>query len=141
MDIFHLLKLSILLLVLQCVVCKPNLFTGAGGFGYGCGSNSPYTQQPYGMMRLGPDTTPPIKKLYTNFQHFGGYSDADHYIRSFSHMHLVGAGVLDLGILGVLPTKDKHPKIPNDRLIWFNKMEEIAEPGYYTTLVEDDIKV
>jgi len=51
------------------------------------------------------------------FQHYGGYSDADHFLRAFSHMHLVGAGVLDLGIFGILPQKgssDKKPPIPGD---------------------------
>lgn len=38
---------------------KPNLFIGTASFGFGCGSNSPAAQLPYGMMRLGPDTTPP----------------------------------------------------------------------------------
>jgi putative alpha-1,2-mannosidase len=58
-------------------VNKPNLFLGAGGFGYGCGSNSPYAQRPFSYVRLGPDTTPDIRKLYFNFQHFGGYNTAD----------------------------------------------------------------
>ena len=31
----------------------------------------------------------------------------DHAIRAFSHMHLVGAGVIDLGVLGILPLKKK----------------------------------
>jgi putative alpha-1,2-mannosidase len=137
--------IPILTLLLAMLLCgcysKPNLYIGAGGFGFGCGSNSPLAQQPYGMMRLGPDTTPPARKLYAEFQHFGGYNTADHYLRGFSHMHLVGAGVLDLGILGVLPTKDKHPKAPEDRLIWFDKLQEYAEPGYYKTLVEGGIQV
>lgn len=82
---------------------KPDLFVGAGGFGFGCGSNSPAAQVPYSYVRLGPDTTPKIKKKYFEFQHFGGYSQADHYVQAFSHMHLVGAGVIDMGVLGVLP--------------------------------------
>ena len=41
---------------------KPNLFLGAGGVGYGCGSNSPAVQIPFSYVRLGPDTTPLIKK-------------------------------------------------------------------------------
>ena len=54
------------------------------------------------------------------FQHFGGYSDADHHLRAFSHMHLVGAGVMDMGIFGVLPiqTQDnKKPSIPKDQTV------------------------
>ena len=90
-----------LLLVLAST--KPKLTLGAGGFGFGCGSNSPATQLPYSYVRLGPDTAPLSKKMYFEFQHFGGYSDADHSLKAFSHMHLVGAGVIDMGIFGVLP--------------------------------------
>lgn len=84
---------------------KPNLFLGTGGVGFGCGSNSPAVQRPFSYVRLGPDTTPIVKKFYFEPHHFGGYSDMDYSIRAFSHMHLVGAGVADLGILGILPVK------------------------------------
>jgi len=47
--------LAILLLPL-CFYSKPDLVVGAGGFGYGCGSNSPAVQMPYSFVRLGPDT-------------------------------------------------------------------------------------
>lgn len=40
----------------------PNLHIGTGGFGYGCGSNSPAAQVPYSFVRLGPDTSPIVKK-------------------------------------------------------------------------------
>jgi putative alpha-1,2-mannosidase len=40
----------------------PNLHIGTGGFGYGCGSNSPAAQVPFSFVRLGPDTSPIIKK-------------------------------------------------------------------------------
>lgn len=99
------MKKVLLAFIFLTVLGKVDLTIGAGGFGYGCGSNSPLAQSPFGFMRLGPDTTPSIKKLYADFQHYGGYSDADRYVRGFSHMHLVGAGVQDLGIFGVLPIK------------------------------------
>ncbi len=38
----------------------------------------------------------------------------DHAVRAFSHMHLVGAGVADLGVLGILPVKKRKLKIPID---------------------------
>jgi hypothetical protein len=41
---------------------KPDLQIGAGGFGFGCGSNSPAVQVPYSFVRLGPDTAPLFKK-------------------------------------------------------------------------------
>lgn len=56
-------------------------------------------------------------------------------------MHLVGAGVLDLGLLGFLPTKDQKTHVPKDRFIWFDKMQEYSEPGYYSTLLEGNIRV
>jgi hypothetical protein len=37
-------------------------------------------------------------------------------------MHLVGAGVIDMGIFGILPKKiDKKPTIPKDPLVIFYK--------------------
>ena len=93
------------LILFVVIFSKPNLFLGTGGVGFGCGSNSPAVQRPFSYVRLGPDTTPVIKKLYFEPHHFGGYSDMDHSIRAVSHMHLVGAGVADLGILGMLPVK------------------------------------
>lgn len=57
-------------------------------------------------------------------------------------MHLVGAGIIDMGIFGVVPTIDhKHretPPIPSyNYTIPFSKEDEIAEPGYYSTLLQD----
>jgi putative alpha-1,2-mannosidase len=102
---------------------KIDMQIGAGGVGFGCGSNSPAAQVPYSFVRLGPDTAPLLRKEYFKFQHFGGYNTADRYLRAFSHMHLVGAGVQDMGIFGVLPTKSngKKPSIPKDPLILFYK--------------------
>lgn len=118
-------KIIYLVCFILLVSGKPKLTLGAGGFGFGCGSNSPAAQVPYSYVRLGPDTAPLLKKEYMNFNHFGGYSDNDHYIRAFSHMHLVGAGVIDMGIFGILPKKaDKKPTIPNDiELILYKDLE------------------
>ena len=116
---------------------------GAGGFGFGCGSNSPAAQVPFSFVRLGPDTAPVLRKAYAKFQHFGGYSTADHHLRAFSHMHLVGAGIIDMGIFGVLPTlsSDKKPSIPRDLLVKFNKQSETAVPGYYGVSIQDNITI
>jgi hypothetical protein len=55
-------SLVLLLTLLFLVHLKPNLFLGAGSVGFGCGSNSPAVQRPFSYVRLGPDTTPIIKK-------------------------------------------------------------------------------
>jgi putative alpha-1,2-mannosidase len=127
----------------QLALNKPDLQIGAGGFGFGCGSNSPAAQVPYSFVRLGPDTAPLLKKEYFKFQHFGGYNTADLYVRAFSHLHLVGAGVLDMGIFGILPMKshDKKPTIPGDNKVLFFKESEFAEPGYYRVDLEDQTTV
>ncbi len=59
---FKAFSLSFILFVV--IFAEPDLFLGAGGVGFGCGSNSPATQRPFSYVRLGPDTTPMIKKLY-----------------------------------------------------------------------------
>lgn len=48
-------------------------------------------------------------------------------------MHLVGAGVIDLGLIGILPSKSnaREPAIPRDEKVLFFKESETAEPGYY----------
>lgn len=52
-------------------------------------------QVPYGALRLGPDTTRAALDL--SYRHFSGYNFEDNYLRGFSHTHLVGAGLNDLG--------------------------------------------
>lgn len=116
------IKALFLLFYFTCLNCKPKLTIGTGGFGFGCGSNSPAAQVPHSFVRLGPDTTPFLSKEYLKFQHFGGYNDADRYLRAFSHMHLVGAGDIDMGNFGILPKKaDKKPVLPKDDKVIFFK--------------------
>ena len=54
----------IILCFLILTTSKPDLFLGTGGFGFGCGSNSPAVQVPYSFVRLGPDTTPGFLEEY-----------------------------------------------------------------------------
>jgi putative alpha-1,2-mannosidase len=60
------MKLSIIMFIALLLIVvtyeAPNLHIGTGGFGYGCGSNSPAAQVPYSFVRLGPDTSPIVKK-------------------------------------------------------------------------------
>jgi len=52
----------LVLLLFPLFQSKPDLLIGTGGFGFGCGSNSPAAQIPYSYVRLGPDTSPAIKR-------------------------------------------------------------------------------
>jgi len=137
-----LIAIVVLGLIFHCAISSPDMQIGAGGIGFGCGSNSPAAQLPYSYVRLGPDTAPRLKKEFTKFQHFGGYNTADHYLRAFSHMRLVGAGVMDMGIFGVLPTPSdsKKPSIPSkDLTVKFIKSSEKATPGYYKISIENNV--
>ena len=46
---------------------------------------------------LGKTTLLLVSNLMVRRNHFGGYYFSDEYIRCFSHSHMVGSGVLDLG--------------------------------------------
>lgn len=84
-------------------------------------------------MRLGPDTTTTVIDL--SYRHFSGYNYMDDKIRGFSHTHLVGAGVDDLGTFGVMPfnagpLRGGRPEVHG----WWatlDKETETASPGYY----------
>ena len=100
-----------------------NAFIGTGGPGYGVGSLFPGPQVPFGAMRLSPDTSygqysfllpAPIPHNEIGFipdgfifgaYHCGGYYYNDTTIEAFSHTHMVGAGIPDLGNFGVMPVR------------------------------------
>ena len=75
---------------------------GTGGLGWGVGGTNPGAQVPFGALRLGPDTALGALNLEKLGVHYGGYWFSDTHIRAFSHTHLVGAGVADLGNVGVM---------------------------------------
>jgi putative alpha-1,2-mannosidase len=83
-------------------------FIGSGGAGFGAGGHNPGAQVPFGILRLGPDTGTLLGKdeiVNPPFDHYGGYHHSDNSVVAFSHTHLVGAGVGDLGNFGVVPTR------------------------------------
>jgi putative alpha-1,2-mannosidase len=119
-----------------------NLYIGTGGDGYGAGSLPVGAQSPYGALRLGPDTSDTLD-LPIIFDHFGGYQYADNYINTFSHTHMVGAGVQDYGEVGVFPVQvedDTHlQRLIENRIKYrsqFTHTNETAEPGYYQVYLD-----
>lgn len=108
-------------------------FIGSGGSGYGAGSLPPGAQLPFSAVRVSPDTAPDA--LYLPFDHFGGYQYADTHIRVFSHLHMQGSGVSDLGIVAAMP----YAAIPTANTLRdygfasrFTHARELASPGYYS---------
>ena len=90
------------------VLAHVDPFIGSGGAGFGAGGHNPGAQVPFGIMRLGPDTGTLLGKdeiVEPPFDHYGGYHHSDNSIVAFSHTHMVGAGVGDLGNFGVMCTR------------------------------------
>jgi putative alpha-1,2-mannosidase len=107
-------------------------------------------QMPFGMARVGPDTS--IGPIVVPWRHTvrhcpigtqpnsshglwqGGYHFCDTDVRAFSHTHLVGAGLMDLGLLGVMPvtsTDDTVLLAGEYRSPFDHSSEVVDSPGYY----------
>lgn len=115
-----------------------NPFIGTGGHGH----TFPGATVPSGMVQLSPDTR-------TNgWDACGGYHYTDASIRGFSHTHLSGTGIGDLGdflfmpFTGAVKTQPGTPEDPdNGYRSRFSHNKETAIPGYYTVdLLDDNIK-
>jgi len=99
-------------------------FIGTGFHGH----TFPGPTLPYGMVQLSPDTRLP------GWDASSGYHYSDSTIYGFSHTHLSGTGIGDMGDILFLPfTGEFH-----DSLIGtFVKSSEQAEPGYYKVRLEN----
>eukprot|EP01094_Clydonella_sp_ATCC50884_P025779 TRINITY_DN6901_c0_g1_i1.p1 TRINITY_DN6901_c0_g1~~TRINITY_DN6901_c0_g1_i1.p1 ORF type:complete len:874 (+),score=275.10 TRINITY_DN6901_c0_g1_i1:129-2750(+) len=145
-----LLRLPLLLLVFvfllalspPCVRARPkpaelswvDPFIGTNGHGYGFASLYPGPQVPFGVTRVSPDTSLRAD-IVVPWTHNGGYWYPDNHIRCFSHTRLVGAGVRDLGNLGVMAgthePSARHIKDRSFGMVFAHEYEE-AWPGYYS---------
>lgn len=115
-----------------------NTFIGTGGHGH----TFPGATTPYGMVQLSPDTRT------LEWDACGGYHYTDSSILGFSHTHLSGTGISDLGDVLFMPFVGEaklDPGTPEDPDAGyrsrFSHNEEAAEPGYYSVMLNDyDIK-
>jgi putative alpha-1,2-mannosidase len=84
-----------------------------------------------------PAEPPPPQDLA--FCHTGGYAYGNEELLAFSHLHMVGAGVTDLGNVGVMPLAGPFreacaaPRASCPGRL--SKPTERASPGYYTSSV------
>ncbi|SNR43722.1 alpha-1,2-mannosidase, putative [Lutibacter agarilyticus] len=106
-----------------------NPFIGTGGHGH----TFPGATTPNGMVQLSPDTRT------SGWDACGGYHYSDNSIRGFSHTHLSGTGIGDLGdilfmpFVGDVKTKPGTPENPDlGYRSRFNHEDEVAIPGYYS---------
>jgi len=95
-----------------------NPFIGTGFHGH----TFPGATLPYGMVQLSPDTH------MDGWDASSGYHYSDTTIFGFSHTHLSGTGIGDMGDIALLPYSDCEDEVP---IAYFNKNDEEASPGYY----------
>jgi len=112
-----------------------NTFIGTGGHGH----TFPGATTPYGMVQLSPDTRT------FGWDACGGYHYSDSSIIGFSHTHLSGTGISDLGDFLFMPFSGQAKLIPGKPenpeegyRSRFSHASEKAEPGYYSVLLDDD---
>jgi len=111
-----------------------NPFIGTGGHGH----TFPGATTPFGMVQLSPDTRT------LGWDACGGYHYTDKSILGFSHTHLSGTGIGDLGDFLFMPFSGKVRVIPgtpenpdSGYRSRFSHSDEIASPGFYSVLLKD----
>ena len=111
-----------------------NNFIGTGGHGH----TFPGATVPYGMVQLSPDTRT------MGWDACGGYHYSDSSILGFSHTHLSGTGIGDLGDVLFVPFAGEVELTPGQAEYpdsgyrsRFNHENEQAEPGYYFVELTD----
>lgn len=111
-----------------------NTFIGTGGHGH----TFPGATTPYGMVQLSPDTRT------LGWDACGGYHYSDDSILGFSHTHLSGTGISDLGDILFMPFSGEAKVIPGTPenpdqgyRSRFSHSDETSSPGYYTVLLKD----
>lgn len=99
-------------------------FIGTGFHGH----TFPGATTPFGMVQLSPDTRLP------GWDASSGYHYSDSTIYGFSHTHLSGTGIGDMGDILFLP----FTGAPGDTLLaTFEKQSERASPGYYQVYLQN----
>lgn len=99
-------------------------FIGTGFHGH----TFPGATRPYAMVQLSPDTH------IMGWDASSGYHYDDHQIYGFSHTHLSGTGIGDLGDILLLPFSGGDSIKP---VATFKKETEKATPGYYAVRLEN----
>ena len=106
-------------------------FIGTGGTPWTAGMLSPAATVPFGMVRLGPDTSF-IGGAYIVKTNTSGYYYEHAHIKGFSHSRLSGTGAEDYQIFRVTPA------IGNKEagVIPYSHLNETAVPGYYAVYLQ-----
>ncbi|WP_036676343.1 GH92 family glycosyl hydrolase [Pedobacter sp. R20-19] len=92
---------------------------------------------PFGAVQLGPDN------VFEGWDWCSGYNYVSNTITGFSHTHLSGTGIGDLGDISIMPAsgetilqKGKKGDEDNGYLSRFSHDNEVAKAGYYSVLLD-----
>jgi predicted alpha-1,2-mannosidase len=115
-----------------------NPFIGTGYHGH----TFPGAAYPFGQIQLSPDNGT------QGWDWCSGYHYSDSIISGFSHLHLSGTGIGDLADVSFLPVTsdvvfregEKNQDFVARYAAKFSHKNEIAEPGYYSVLMNNGIK-
>lgn len=99
-------------------------FIGTGFHGH----TFPGATRPHAMVQLSPDTH------IMGWDASSGYHYDDNQIYGFSHTHLSGTGIGDLGDVALLPYSGEDSIKP---IATFRKESEKAHPGYYAVRLDN----
>lgn len=103
-----------------------NPFIGTGGHGH----TYPGPALPFGMIQPGPDTR------LDGWDGCSGYHYTDSLVYGFSQTHLSGTGIEDYCDFLLMPTVGKPQFINKQYASPFQKKNEKASPGYYSTFLD-----
>ena len=106
----------------QLVYVNPFIGTGFHGHTF------PGATRPFAMVQLSPDTH------IRGWDASSGYHQDDRQIYGFSHTHLSGTGIGDLGDVALLPFSGEDSIKP---VATFRKETEKATPGYYAVHLDN----
>lgn len=113
---------------------------GTGGTGFRVGSVNPAAGLPFGLVKLGPDTADSVTGTFSAY-HCAGYHYDDDEIEGFSHLHMHGVGVPDMGTVLVTPVDgwDDAWVDSAEHRFPFSHDNEHAEAGRYTVTLDNGI--
>ncbi len=116
------------------VIAYVNPFIGTDAHGH----TYPGVLVPFGMVQLSPDTGT------EDWDWCSGYHASDSSIMGFSHLHVSGTGVGEMGDILVAPITGSPKFEPGSKenpdegyRSRFSKETEVAKPGYYSVKLDD----
>lgn len=124
------------------VLASVDPIIGTAGAAYGQPQTFVGATTPFGLIKLGPDTSGELPRGVDGFAHTSGYWYLDGYIDGFSHLHLSGTGVEDLGNFLIMPATSMSAEMIDEdgyRQPFSHASEEVSPGRYAVRLDGNDV--